>query len=137
MALKLVCLTFGALALVSGQSNAVLTNPATAKWEHDKGDPPGAESVLLRSDEKSGGMELLVRYPAGHVFKPHWHESNERIIVLEGQLTFTHDSGDTTLDAGGTAFLPSREVQRMSCTSSTRCAFYLAWDGKPKSYAAK
>ena len=130
--LVLLSIVFTALALAQ-QPASILTNLATAKWTHDKGDPPGSESVMLRIDEKSGGMELLVRYPAGHVFKPHFHESNERIIVLEGQLTVN----DTALDAGGFAMLPAKEAQRLSCTSKTRCTFYLAWDGSPKSYPAK
>jgi quercetin dioxygenase-like cupin family protein len=71
------------------------------------------------------------------VIPPHWHDSNERVIVLEGQLTFRRDSGDTLLDEGGFAFLPAHEVQRLSCSSKTRCTFYLAWDGKPQSHAAK
>ena len=126
-----------AAALAWAQPQAVITNLDTAKWTHDKGDPPGSESVLLRTDEKTGGMDLSVRYPPGHVFKPHFHESNERIIVLEGQITLKQESGETALDAGGVAFLPAREVQRFSCTSKTRCTFYLAWDGSPRAFPAK
>jgi quercetin dioxygenase-like cupin family protein len=92
---------------------------------------------MLREDPQTGGMELLVRFPAGHVIAPHRHESHERIIVLEGQLTLRQDSGQTSLDPGGFAFLPAREVQRLSCTSKTRCTFYLSWDGNPRSYPAK
>ena len=136
MMIKFLLVLFAA-ALASAQPQAVITNLDSAKWAHDKGDPPGSESVVLRTDEKSGGMELLVRYPAGHVFKPHFHESNERIIILEGQITLKRDSGETALDAGGVAFLPAREVQRFSCTSKTRCTFYLAWDGSPRSFPAK
>ena len=137
MTLTSMLLMLGALSIASAQSQAILTNLATGKWSHDKGDPPGSESVFLRDDPKTGGMELLVRFPAGHVFPAHWHESNERIIVLEGQLTLKQDSGDTTLDPGGVAFLPARETQRLACAGKTRCTFYLAWDGKPKSFAAK
>jgi quercetin dioxygenase-like cupin family protein len=82
-------------------------------------------------------MELLVRFPGGHVIKPHWHESNERIVVLEGQLTLHQDARDTALNLGGYAYLPAREVQRLSCSSKTRCTFYLAWDGPPASHAPK
>jgi quercetin dioxygenase-like cupin family protein len=130
-----ILLALGSCAIAFAQSSTqpILTNLATARWTHDKGDPPGTESVLLRDDSKTGGMELLVRFPAGHVFKPHWHESNERIIVLEGQLTV----GETTLDTGGVAFLPAKDVQHLSCTSKTRCTFYLSWDGNPKSNPAK
>ena|SRR5580700_9806241 len=128
----------GSLVIAFGQpASAVLTNLDTAKWTHDKADPEGSESAMLREDPKTGGMELLVRFPAGHVIKAHWHDSNERVIVLEGQLTLRQDSGDAALNPGGFAFLPAREVQRLSCSSTTRCTFYLSSDGKPQSHAAK
>jgi quercetin dioxygenase-like cupin family protein len=79
----------------------------------------------------------LVRYPAGHVIAPHFHDSNERLIVAEGQMTLKKDTGDAVIDAGGYAYLPAKEVQRLSCTSKTRCTFYLLWDGNPQSHPAK
>src|SRR5579862_276721 len=111
-------LLWGTLAIAAAQS--VVTNLDTAKWVHEKGGP---ESVVLREDPVTGGMELLARYPSGHVIPPHWHDSNERLIVLEGQLTL----GETILKEGAYAYLPAREVQRISCTSKTRCTFYLSW----------
>jgi hypothetical protein len=39
------------------------------------------------------GMDLLVRFPAGHVIQPHFHDCNEYIIVVEGQLTLHQDVG--------------------------------------------
>jgi len=123
-------------SLAAAQSMAV--NLAGAKWTHDKGDPPGAESVLLRQDAQTGGMELLVRYPAGHVFAPHWHSVNERIVLLEGQLSVKVGSdAEQLLEPGGFAFLPAREVQRMTCTSKTRCTFYIQWDGKLDNHKAE
>src|SRR5271155_4807909 len=127
--MKCILILLGSLAIASGQSasQAIVTNLETAEWTYDKGDPAGSGSVLLHSDPSTGGMELLVRFPAGHVIAPHWHESNERIIVLEGQLTLGQDQGHAILNTGGFAFLPAREVQRLSCSSKTRCTFYLAW----------
>jgi len=136
---RYLLMMFASLA-AAGQSasQAIVTNLDSAKWTHEKGDPAGSESVLLREDSNTGGMELLVRYPSGHVIAPHWHDSNERLIVLEGQITLRQDSGEPhLLDAGGFAFLPARQVQRLSCSSKSRCTFYLSWDGKPKSHAAK
>jgi quercetin dioxygenase-like cupin family protein len=128
----------GALTL-GGQSasKAIVTNLDTAKWTRDKGDPAGYEGVMLHADQANGGMDLLVRFPAGHVIAPHSHESNERIIVVEGQLTLRQDISDAHIDAGGYAFLPAREVQRLACSSKTRCTFYLSWDGRPDSHPAK
>ena len=139
MQLKPALLLLGILAIGAAQSpsKAVVINLDTAQWTHDKGDPADSTGVMLHSDEATGGMDLLVRFPAGHVIAPHFHDSNERIIVVEGQLTLRQDSGDKLIDAGGYAYLPAHEVQRLSCTSKTRCTFYLSWDGKPASHAAK
>jgi len=42
----------------------------------------------------------------------------------------------TVSRSGGFAFLPAREVQRLSCVSKTRCTFYAYWDGKLDFHAA-
>jgi quercetin dioxygenase-like cupin family protein len=123
------------ILLCQTKSDVVHVNPADAKWEHEARDPAGAESVTLREDSKSGGLELLVRYPAGHVFKPHWHESNERIVMLEGRLSMRRGDTEKFLEPGGYAFLPARELQTLVCASATRCAYYVSWDGSPRSHA--
>ena len=133
-----ILLVVGTVAIAAGQTaGTILTNLDTAKWTHDKGDPAGLDSAFLHEDRQTGGMEMLVRFPPGHVIKPHFHDSNERIIVLEGQLTVKQESGETALNSGGFAYLPAHEVQRLSCSSTSRCTVYLAWDGKPNSHAAK
>ncbi len=82
----LICAVFTACLYGQTKSSAVIVSGSDAKWTHEAGDPPETENVVLRMDQSNGSMELLVRFPGGHVFKPHWHESNERIIVLEGRL---------------------------------------------------
>ena len=72
-----------------------------------------------------------MRYPAGHVFRPHWHSTNERVVLLEGRLSLRQGDGpETFLETGGYAFLPAKEVQHTKCVSTTRCTFYVHWDGK-------
>src|ERR1044071_2445992 len=112
-------------------AQSVIANHAAAKWAHEAGDPPGSESVTLREDPRTGAVELLVRYPAGHVFKPHWHTANERMVLIEGRMSLRQgDRPETFLEPGGYAYLPAREVQRSACVSQTRCTFYVYWDGK-------
>ncbi len=123
-------LMFSLAAAQPGGSGTILVNAETAKWSREQGDPPGAESVTLREDAATGAMELLARYPAGHVFSPHWHSTNERMIVLEGRISIRNDGRETQLGPGGYAYLPAKEVQRMACVSTTRCTFYVYWDGK-------
>jgi len=121
------------ISYAQSTGSAVLVNLGKAKWTREAKDPPGSESVVLREDAKTGGLELLVSYPPGHVFTPHSHASNERILLIEGRLAV----GDQKLEPGGYAFLPAAEVQRMSCVSPSRCRFYVSWDGNPRSRAEK
>jgi quercetin dioxygenase-like cupin family protein len=139
MKFRHVLLFLGSFAAAAGQSasKAIVVNLDTANWTHEKGAAEDSEGVMLRTDKTTGGMDLLVRFPAGHVIPPHFHDSNEHIVVVEGQLTLRQDEGDALLNAGGYAFLPAHEVQRLSCTSTTRCTFYLSWDGKSDSHPAK
>src|SRR5277367_2038145 len=109
MKLRHMLMMMGSLAIASGQ--AVVVNLDTAKWTHDKGAPAETEGVMVRADPTTGGMDLLVRFPAGHIIAPHFHDSNERIFVAEGQLTLHQDTGDKLLNAGGFAFLPAHEIQ--------------------------
>jgi quercetin dioxygenase-like cupin family protein len=139
MKLRHLLLLMGSLAAAAGQSasKAIVVNLDTANWTHEKGAAADSEGVMLRADAVTGGMDLLVRFPAGHVIPAHFHDSNEHVIVVEGQLTLRQDTGDVLLNVGGFAFLPAHEVQRLSCSSKTRCTFYLSWDGKPESHPAK
>jgi quercetin dioxygenase-like cupin family protein len=136
---RYILLIAGFVAMAGGQTNkeAVSVNLDTANWTHEKGSADGSEGMMVHSDEATGGIDLLVRFPAGHVIPPHFHDSNERIFVAEGELTLRKDSSDTVLKTGGFAFLPARQIQRISCGSKTRCTFYLSWDGKPESHPAK
>jgi quercetin dioxygenase-like cupin family protein len=117
----------------SNNEGKILVNAKDAKWEPAN---RGSESITLLEDPQSGATELLARYPAGHVFSPHWHDANERIILIEGQLALEGDAEKKVLDPGGYAYLPARQVQRLSCVSNTRCSFYVYWDGPSKPHSA-
>jgi quercetin dioxygenase-like cupin family protein len=121
-----------------GQSmgGAVIVNLNKANWTHESEDPPGTESVVLREDTRTGGLELLVSYPPGHVFAPHSHDSNERIFLIEGRLAVGLAKDQKFVEPGGYAFLPAREVQHLACVSRKRCRFYVSWDGDPRTRPA-
>lgn len=133
-ALSLSVVISTGLAIARGGGNAptgmLVVNSADAVWQHDASDPAGSESVTLREDSATGAMELFARYPADHVFPPHWHSANERIVLLEGRMSIQTENGTKWLDSGGFAYLPAKETQRMACVSKTRCSFYVYWDSK-------
>jgi quercetin dioxygenase-like cupin family protein len=108
----------------------MVANPGELKWESDPKSPDSSQSVVLREDPATGATELFVRYPAGHCFPPHWHTGNERLILFEGRMSIQIGKEQQYLESGGFAYLPAKQIQRMSCVSQTRCAFYVYWDAK-------
>jgi hypothetical protein len=66
-------LVVAAAGILLGRSSAiqpVVSNQKDLTWAPETG-TPGADGALLREDPQTGGLELLVHYPAGHVFAPH------------------------------------------------------------------
>ncbi|HEY4902303.1 MAG TPA: DUF4437 domain-containing protein [Candidatus Sulfotelmatobacter sp.] len=114
----------------AASQQVIVASPNDAKWESESHNPNSSQSATLREDPQTGGIEILVRYPAGFVFPPHWHSANERIILLEGKLSIAREGKDVYLEPGGYAFLPAKETQKIACVSQTRCMFYIYWDSK-------
>jgi glyoxylate utilization-related uncharacterized protein len=112
----------------------ILANPGSVKWEAST---DGSESATLREDPKTGAVELFARYPAGHVFPPHWHTANERIVLIEGRLSIEDSDAQRLIEPGGYAYLPATEVQSMTCASQARCSFYVFWDAPLDFHPAK
>jgi len=111
-------------AATTGKSDRLLANPGAVKWEKAAN---GSESATLR--ENPEGVELLARYPVGHVFPAHWHSANERVVLIEGRISTEEGGRKEFLEAGGYAYMSAKQVQRMKCVSETRCSFYVFWDG--------
>src|SRR5258708_4119185 len=120
---KTLCLSLLlVLALPAQNGNRLLmVDPESADWQHERFDPPGAESVLLRDDSATGGTEMLVRYASGYKFEPHWRSANERIVVVEGTMRVEVDGIEKMLGPGSYAWMPARHLQKEACVSETRC----------------
>jgi quercetin dioxygenase-like cupin family protein len=116
----------GKLGPSTGRGTAL--NQAEAGWHHSASEPQGVENVALHEDTATGSLDVFARYPGGYTIPPHWHSSNERILLTEGRLQVEINGKQKTLDPGGFAFLPARELQRISCVSKTRCVMYMSWD---------
>jgi glyoxylate utilization-related uncharacterized protein len=113
-----------------------MINQADPGWHKSSVDPT-SENMALHEDPVSGALDVFARYPAGFVFPPHWHMANERLLLVEGKLQIDLGGKIKALDPGGFAFLPAREVQRISCVSKTRCVVYMSWDGKYDNHKAQ
>lgn len=75
--------------------------------------PPGAKMAVLAGDPRKPGLfSVRLRLPAGYKIPPHWHPTDENVVVLNG--TFLIGVGDRweqdklkTLPIGGYMMMPT------------------------------
>jgi len=67
----------------------VILTPDQIKWgPAPPALPPGAQLAVLEGDPSKAGLPFAVRikFPDGYRVAPHWHPTDERVVVLQGSL---------------------------------------------------
>jgi quercetin dioxygenase-like cupin family protein len=75
----------------SGHAQAahVLVTPDQIKWGPAPPSlPPGAQLAVLEGDPSKAGAAFTMRakFPDGYRVPPHWHPTDERVVVIQGSL---------------------------------------------------
>jgi quercetin dioxygenase-like cupin family protein len=96
----------------------------------DLGDGPGFRKVRKALDVQAFGVNAVVM-PAGYATKRHYHERQEELyLVLEGEIEFTFDEGQSvTLGRGGVIRVDPHTVRALRNTSPDDEATYFAVGG--------
>ena len=73
---------------------------------------PGAQAAVLHGQPYTGGFSVRMKRPAGHVEKPHRHESDEHVSILSGTLHIgvgdeLNKARARTFREGGYVMIPS------------------------------
>lgn len=103
----------GATPPQTGAAHVVVT-PDKLTWSPGpSGLPAGAQFAVLEGDpSKAGHFAIRAKFPDGYRVSPHWHPTDERIVVLQGALgmgvgeKFDPSSGHE-LPAGSYALMPT------------------------------
>jgi quercetin dioxygenase-like cupin family protein len=67
----------------------VMLTPDEVKWgPAPPALPPGAEVAVLRGDPSKAGAPFAIRakFPAGYKIPPHWHPTDENVVVISGTM---------------------------------------------------
>ena len=96
--------------------------------------PDACQFAFFRGDPAKEPNYRMLKAKAGFSFPPHWHSSNEHLVMTKGTLKIAAEGGqeqDIILKVGDYLFIPARRVHWGSCPEE--CVFYLYVDG-PDSY---
>jgi quercetin dioxygenase-like cupin family protein len=96
--------------------------------------PDACMLAYFRGDPAKELNYKMLKAKAGFVFPPHWHTSDEHLVMTKGTIKIAAEDGqeqDSTLNVGDYLYIPARRVHWGSCPED--CIFYLYVDG-PDSY---
>lgn len=71
------------------QATHLVVTPDDFKWgPAPPGLPPGAQLAVIEGDPSKAGAYFAFRakFPDGYKVPPHWHPTDERVVVLQGTL---------------------------------------------------
>jgi len=102
-------------------------NVSDMKLVNIPGLPTCAVGSVQNGDPTKGASFILAKAPAGCTIPWHWHTPNETLMIVSGSaLLEMKDGKPLTLQPGGFALLPAREVHQFSCL--TACMLYVYSD---------
>lgn len=92
----------------------VMVTPDDIKWGPAPPSlPPGAQLAVLSGDPSQAGVPFTMRarFPDGYKVPPHWHPSDENVVVLEGALVMSlgekfDETAGREMTAGSYALMP-------------------------------
>src|SRR5580698_5986013 len=88
-------------------------------------------SALENGNPDTGPSTFLLKAPAGCRVAPHYHSSEEQLIVIRGKvMTEMKGMRATELTAGGIAVMPAKAVHWFSCSGKDPCLMAVTFDRK-------
>ena len=137
-----MAVTFAAVALLASgaafaQGQMQIVPIGKINWvpcDPNAAQPDACQLAYFRGDPAKEPNYKMVKAKAGFVFPPHWHKSDEHLVMTKGTIKIAAEGGqeqDILLKVGDYLHIPARRVHWGSCPDE--CIFYLYVDG-PDSY---
>ena len=79
----------GHVGMSPAQTSHVMLTPADIKWgPAPPALPAGAQMAVLAGDPSQAGSAFTIRakFPDGYKIPPHWHPTDEHVVVIEGTI---------------------------------------------------
>lgn len=91
--------------------------------------PEGCGIAVLHGDPAEDNLDVFFRVPARSSIPLHWHTSQERMVLVAGELHVTYDGQETAVLKPGTyAYGPARRPHEGFCASDVPCVLFIAFE---------
>jgi quercetin dioxygenase-like cupin family protein len=91
--------------------------------------PEGCGLAVLQGDPTQNNADVFFRLAPGTTVSKHWHTSNERMVLISGELHVDYEGQDpVVLHPGTYAFGPGGLAHVASCAEGDECVLFIAFE---------
>jgi mannose-6-phosphate isomerase-like protein (cupin superfamily) len=88
--------------------------------------PKGCEVAVLQSDPAKENVDVFFKVPGDFHIPAHWHSSQERMVLVSGELDVTYEGHQTaTIIKGDFAYGPAKLPHEAYCKKGDDCVLYI------------
>ena len=132
--LFITCFLFGVNAFAQNNNVEILemsfgksANDADLVWNPAPDFLPGCTFTILHGDMTQPNLDLFFKVPANTNVANHWHHSQERMLLVTGELEVTYEGEPSQiLKAGSYAYGPAEKPHKAKCLNSGDCLLFIA-----------
>jgi mannose-6-phosphate isomerase-like protein (cupin superfamily) len=90
--------------------------------------PEGCEIAVLQGDPAKDNVDIFFKVPGDFTIPYHMHTSQERMVLVSGELEVTYDNHETaTIRKGDFAYGPAKLPHKAYCKKGDDCILYIGF----------
>ncbi|MDH5480509.1 MAG: cupin domain-containing protein [Nitrosomonas sp.] len=90
--------------------------------------PEGCEIAVLQGDPAKDNVDIFFKVPGDFSIPYHTHTSQERMVLVSGELVVTYDNHETaTIKTGDFAYGPEKLPHKAYCKKGDDCILYIGF----------
>lgn len=90
--------------------------------------PEGCEIAVLQGDPAKDNVDIFFKVPGDFSIPYHTHTSQERMVLVSGELEVTYDNHETAvIKKGDFAYGPAKLPHKAYCKKGADCILYIGF----------
>jgi mannose-6-phosphate isomerase-like protein (cupin superfamily) len=88
---------------------------------------PDCTFTVLHGDMSQPNLDIFFKVPANTMVANHWHHSQERMVLISGEMEVTYEGEPTQLlKTGSYAYGPAQKPHSAKCLDKGPCVLFIA-----------
>lgn len=125
--IPILCLSQSKNELTQEQSELKTVQDKNLVWLPAPDFLPKCTFTVLHGDMSQPNLDVFFKVPANTEVPKHWHHSQERMVLISGEMEVTYEGEPTQLmKTGSYAYGPAKKPHSAKCLDKGPCVLFIA-----------